>query len=142
MEFAFLTVSDDHDWLLFDQHSSGYNGRGKGVPGRGHAIEVSRSEMLVSVTGPRDMKLRLQGLPKPLLLKLHRESTFTDLEYLAGQVFRFTAMSWRRPYPSRKPVTILYSDLIAGLLGHLRHVKNWNSDIVSSPALRDKRWFL
>ena len=142
VEFAFLTVSDDHDWLLFDQNSSGYNGRGKGVPGRGHAIEVSRSEMLVSVTGPRDMKLRLQGLPKPLLLKLHRESTFTDMEYLAGQAFRFTAMSWRRPYPSREPVTILYSDLIAGLLGHLRHVKNWNSDIVSSPALRDKRWFL
>ena len=103
VEFAFLTVSDDHDWLLFDQHSSGYNGRGKGVPGRGHAIGVSRSEMLVSVTGPRDMKLRLQGLPKPLLLKLHRESTFTDMEYLAGQVFRFTAMSWRRPYPSREP---------------------------------------
>jgi hypothetical protein len=51
-------------------------------------------------------------------------------------------MSWRRPHPSREPVTILYSDLIAGLLGHLRHVKNWNSDIVSSPALRDKRWFL
>ena len=134
VEFAFLTVSDDHDWLLFDQNSSGYNGRGKGVPGRGHAIEVSRSEMLISVTGPRDMKLRLQGLPKPLLLKLHRESTFTDMEYLAGQAFRFTAMSWRRPYPSREPVTILYSDLIAGLLGHLRHVKNWNSDIVSSPA--------
>ena len=142
VEFAFLTVSDDHDWLLFDQHSSGYNGRGKGVPGRGHAIKVSRSEMLISVTGPRDMKLRLQGLPKPLLLKLHRESTFTDMEYLAAQAFRFTAMSWRRPYPSREPVTILYSDLIAGLLGHLRHVRNWNSDIVSSPSLRDKRWFL
>ena len=46
--------------------------------------------MLISVTGPRDMKLRLQGLPKPLLLKLHRESTFTDMEYLAGQAFRFT----------------------------------------------------
>ena len=95
--------------------------------------------MLISVTGPRDMKLPLQGLPRPLLLKLHRESTFTDLEYLAGQVFRFTYMSWRRPYPSRTPVTILYSDLIAGLLGHLRHVRNWNADIVSSPALRDKQ---
>jgi hypothetical protein len=51
-------------------------------------------------------------------------------------------MSWRRPYPSKKPVTILYSDLIAELLGNLRHVKNWNADIVSSPSLRDKRWFL
>ena len=48
-------------------------------------------------------------------LKLHYESNVTDLEYLARQVFRFTYTSWRRAYPSRKPVTILYSDLIADL---------------------------
>jgi hypothetical protein len=97
--------------------------------------------MLLSVTGPWDLKLPLQGLPRPLLLHLHRESTFTDLEYLAGQVFRFTALSWRRPYPSARPVTIMYSDLIAGLLGQLRHVRNWNSDIVATD-LRGSRWFL
>jgi hypothetical protein len=142
VQFAFLHLSDEHEWMLFDQNSDGYKERGRGVPDRGHAVEVSRSEMLVSVAGPREMKLPLQGLPRPLLLKLHRESTFTDLEYLARQVFRFTYMSWRRPYPSKKPVTILYSDLIAELLGNLRHVKNWNADIVSSPSLRDKRWFL
>ena len=142
VEFAFLHLSDEHDWALFDQNSEGYRGRGQHVPRRGHAVRVSRSEMLVSVTGPHDMKLPLQGVPRPLLLKLHRESTFSDLDYLAGQVFRFTYMSWRRPYPSRTPVTILYSELIAGLLGHLRHVRNWNADIVSSPELRDSRWFL
>jgi hypothetical protein len=87
------------------------------------------------------MKLPLQGAPRPLLLKLHRESTFTDLDYLAGQAFRFTALSWRRFYPSSKPVTILYSDLIAGLLGQLRHVSNWNADMIST-KLRHSRWFL
>src|SRR5439155_18945750 len=98
-------------------------------------------EMLVSVTGPRELKVPTQGAPQPLLLKLHRESTFTDLDYLAGQVFRFSAMSWRRPYPYSKPVTILYSNLIAGLLGQLRQVTNWNSDIIST-KLRWSRWFL
>jgi hypothetical protein len=145
VEFAFVHVSDAHDWALFDQNSPGRSTgrqvRGRLVPGRGHAVPVSRSEMLLSVTGPWDMKLPLQGLPRPLLLHLHRESTFTDLEYLAGQVFRFTALSWRRPYPSARPVTIMYSDLIAGLLGQLRHVKNWNSDIVATD-LRASRWFL
>jgi argonaute-like protein implicated in RNA metabolism and viral defense len=72
---------------------------------------------------------------------VHPESTFTDLDYLAAQVFRFTAMSWRRPYPSSQPVTILYSDLIAGLLGQLRQVTNWNSDMIST-KLRWSRWFL
>ena len=33
-------------------------------------------------------------------------------------------------------MTILYSDLIAGLLGQLRHVKNWNADVVSPPTAR------
>jgi hypothetical protein len=35
----------------------------------------------------------------------------------------------------------MYSDLIASLLGQLRHVKNWNADIVSTSP-RASRWFL
>ena len=88
-----------------------------------------------------DLKSALHGAPKPLLLKLHRQSTFTDIEYLARQTYRFTSMSWRNMYPSRIPVTILYSDLIADLLGHLRHVRNWNADAVAT-QLRSSRWFL
>ncbi|MBV9163879.1 MAG: hypothetical protein JO281_20530 [Pseudonocardiales bacterium] len=145
VDFAFLHVSDQHPWMMLDRASNGIrHGRrvkGQFVPERGHAVRISRSELLVSVSGPRDLKLPSQGAPRPLLLKLHRESTFTDLDYLAGQVFRFTALSWRRPYPSSKPVTILYSDLIAGLLGQLRQVTNWNSDMIST-TLRWSRWFL
>jgi Piwi domain len=145
VEFAFVHVSNEHEWAMFDRAAEGVTRsgrpRGRGVPARGHAVRVGHTEMLVSVTGPYDMKLPLQGVPRPLLLKLHRESTFTDLDYLAAQAFRFTAVSWRRFYPCGTPVTILYSDLIANLLGQLRHVTNWNSDMIST-KLRDKRWFL
>jgi len=146
VEFAFLHVSDEHDWMMLDRASTGVGTgqhvKGKFVPIRGHAVRVSRSEVLVSVCGPYDMKLASQGAPRPLRLKLHRESTFTDLDYLAGQAYRFTALSWRRPYPSTKPVTILYSDLIANLLGQLREVTNWNSDMIITTKLRWSRWFL
>jgi len=143
VDFAFLHVSDQHDWMMLDGASAGIGTRKKGkfVPARGHSVRINRSEMLISVSGPYDLKLPTQGAPRPLLIKLHRESTFTDLDYLAGQVFRFTALSWRRPYPSSKPVTILYSDLIAGLLGQLRQVTNWNSDMMAT-KLRWSRWFL
>ena len=143
VEFAFVTVVDEHPWVVLDENAEGVGQRRKGrrVASRGFALPISRSEMLVTVKGPREMKTDLQGAPKPLLLKLHRESTFTDIDYLAGQLFRFTAMSWRRPYPTSKPVTILYSDLIAGLLGKLRHVTNWNSDLIFT-KLRYSRWFL
>lgn len=148
VEFAFVHVSTDHEWMMFDRAGSGISswatsGRAKGyyVPDRGYAVPIGTHEMLLSVSGPMDLKSALHGAPKPLLLMLHRESTFTDIEYLARQAFRFTSMSWRRMYPSSKPVTILYSDLIADLLGHLRHVRNWNADAIVT-KLRSSRWFL
>jgi hypothetical protein len=148
VEFAFVHVSTEHEWMMFDRASSGISswgsgGRAKGyyVPDRGYAVPIGSDEMLLAVSGPMDLKSAMHGAPKPLLLKLHHESTFTDIEYLARQIFRFTSMSWRRMYPSSKPVTILYSDLIADLLGHLRHVRNWNPDVIAT-TLRSSRWFL
>ncbi|QFZ18520.1 argonaute/piwi family protein [Saccharothrix syringae] len=145
VEFAFVTVSEQHSWLVLDRNSAGIGegprGKGKFVPARGYAVPISRYELLVTVKGPREMKSNLQGAPRPLLLKLHPESTFANFEYLAEQVFRFTAMSWRRPFPNTSPVTILYSSLIAELLGRLRQVTNWNSDIIFT-KLKWSRWFL
>jgi hypothetical protein len=151
VEFAFIHVVDDHDWYLFDTAADGVGNmalpsghripKGRHVPRRGHAVKVSDTEVLVTVTGPYDIKRPTHGLPRPLLLKLHPASTFTDIEYLAGQAFRFTALSWRRFYPSHTPITILYSDLIANLLGQLRHVRNWNANILRT-AFPRSRWFL
>ncbi|MFI7492074.1 Piwi domain-containing protein [Micromonospora echinaurantiaca] len=149
VEFAFVHVSTDHDWVMFDRASSGVSSNwGSGVPAKGHfvpdrgyAVPIGQREILLAVGGPMDLKSAMHGIPRPLLLKLHRESTFTDIEYLARQAYRFTSMSWRNMYPSRLPVTILYSDLIAELLGHLRHVRNWNSDTLAT-KLRYSRWFL
>jgi hypothetical protein len=153
VEFAFLHVSEDHSWYLLDRNSAGkqdwivrdafLRGRIKGecVPERGYAVPLGRYEILLTVTGPRELRTPLQGVPHPLLLKLHPESTFHDLEYLAGQVYRFTALSWRSFLPSSHPVTILYSDRIATLLGRLRYVKNWNPDVLTT-QLRGSRWFL
>jgi hypothetical protein len=145
VEFAFLHIIEDHEWMMYDLSSPGTGEgtkvKGKCVPARGHAVQISQSEMLITTTGPRELKVATHGAPQPLLIRLHRESTFKDLDYLAGQVFRFTALSWRRLYPSSTPVTTVYSDLIARLLGQLRSVRNWNSEITST-KLRDSRWFL
>lgn len=147
VEFAFLHVGDDHKWIMLDPAAEGKKNasgqrKGVGVPRRGRIVRLGRDEVLIAVHGPADLKTATQGAPKPLLVRLHRESTFTDMNHLAEQVFQFTAMSWRRPYPSSQPVSILYSELIAGLLGRLREVHNWNSDMLSSHNMRRSRWFL
>jgi hypothetical protein len=148
VEFAFVHVSTDHDWVMFDRAAPGIPNRaasgatkGHYVADRGYAIAIGRREMLLSVGGPMDLKSAMHGVPQPLLLKLHRYSTFTVMEYLSRQVYRFTSMSWRNMYPSHTPVTIAYSKLIADLLGHLRHVRNWNPDTIAT-KLRSSRWFL
>jgi hypothetical protein len=89
VEFAFLHIVEDHDWMMYDLSSPGVGEgskvKGKCVPVRGHAVPISRSQMLITTMGPRELKVATHGAPQPLLIQLHREPTFTDLDYLAVQ---------------------------------------------------------
>jgi argonaute-like protein implicated in RNA metabolism and viral defense len=72
---------------------------------------------------------------------LHKESSFKSQEYLINQIFKLTFMSWRSFSPATMPVTIDYSDMIAGLMGQLRGISNWNPEVLTT-KLRESRWFL
>jgi argonaute-like protein implicated in RNA metabolism and viral defense len=95
----------------------------------------------MTMTGAKDIKQPEHGMPRPILIKLHRNSTFNDTTYLARQVFAFSSHSWRSFFPSPMPVTILYSDLIAHLLGNLANVSFWNPDAMLG-RIGKTRWFL
>jgi len=147
VDFAFLEISQRHDWMVYDPDSSGYKSysgvvRGKQVPRRGSFVLLSDFDALLSVTGPAELKFTEQGCPEPLHLKLHRASTFNDLVYLSRQAFEFAHMSWKTYNALALPVTIEYSNAIARLLGRLRNVKNWNSDILQTSDLSKELWFL
>jgi hypothetical protein len=146
VEFAFLHVVEDHPYLLFDKEQRGVRAGGqslKGVyaPPRGLFTQLSPSELLITLTGPSDLKKPEDGLPFPVLLRLHRESSFNDMVYLARQLFVFASHSWRSFFPSSMPVTILYSQLIAGMLGKLARVPRWNPNSMLGRIGRT-RWFL
>lgn len=143
-EFAFVTIGQQHPFDIFNTNqSSSKNASPKGefVPERGYFVQNSNNSALLTVIGPGQLVTSKQAFPKPLLVSVHRDSTFDDLQYLTKQVYDFTSLSWRAFNPTNVPVTIQYSDLIAELLGKLRSVKNWNSDILYT-KLRDNRWFL
>lgn len=147
VDFAFLEISQWHDWMVYDPDSPGYKSysgtvRGKQVPKRGSFVLLSDFDALLSVTGPAELKFAAQGCPEPLHLKLHRASTFNDLVYLSRQAFEFAHMSWKTYNALALPVTIEYSNAIARLLGRLRNVKNWNSDILQTSDLSKELWFL
>ncbi len=145
VQYAFVHVSDSHNWMLFDPTSNGVkwgkSTKGKMVPQRGQCVPLGPHTALLTLSGPYQVKAGHHGCPHPVLVNIHEDSTFKSLDYLARQVFNLSFMSWRGFNPSTLPVSISYSNLIVDLLGHLRHVKNWNPEILAT-ALRERRWFL
>jgi hypothetical protein len=147
VEYAFLQMNEEHPYMLFDKSQNGVpdfdsNGtKGSYAPARGQYLELGNREVLLSLTGPREVKRPEDGTPRPLLLNLHRDSTFTDMTYLTRQVFAFASHSWRTFLPSSVPVTIQYSNLIAGALGHLALMERWNPEVMLG-RIGKTRWFL
>jgi len=144
VEFAFLHLSEHHDWMIFDKNQAGIASKqfkGKYVAPRGIVVPLGQNTSLLTLIGPTQTKTAIQGAPKPLLIHLHEGSTFTDLFYLSKQIYRFTFLSYRSFIPATLPVTMLYSEKIAELLGVLRTIPNFNADAVRL-HLRQSKWFL
>jgi hypothetical protein len=145
VEFAFVQVSHDHPYVVFDPSEGGnrVGTRYKGVmaPARGLSVQIGPRSRLLCTIGPRLVKRPNTPIPRPLQIHLHNASTFTDMVYLTDQVLKFTALTWRSTLPAAEPVTIYYSELIARLLGRLRNVPGWSPASLTS-RLRTSRWFL
>lgn len=137
-EFAFVNIGHAHQYTLFDLNQK--DTKGNYIPERGSMITNRYNSTILTVIGSKQM-LTANYFPKPLLVSVHKDSTFKDIELLTKQVYHFTSLSWRAFNPTYVPVTILYSDLIAHLMARLRTVKNWNANIIRS-KLRYSRWFL
>jgi len=147
VQFAFLTVSKDHPFKVLDPEFSGIPDRKTGtqkarmVPPRGRVVQLGRFTRLLCAKGPTLIKRPVTPLPRPVLVKLHEESTYRDLQYLSEQVLKFTNLSWRGTQPAEDPVTIYYSEMIARLLFRLRAVPGWSPAILNT-RLRHSMWFL
>lgn len=148
VEYAFIHIVKDHPFILFDEGQDGVwdyetqtSGKGKFSPQRGIFFRISKSEVLLSLTGAKEVKRPQDGIPAPVLLRLHRESTFDDTTYLARQVFTFSCHSWRSFFYAPMPVTITYSEQIARMMGQLGTVSRWNPNAMLG-RVGETRWFL
>lgn len=147
VEYAFVHVAENHPYLVFDTEQQGVfdrdTQRTKGIfaSPRGSYIKISDREILLTLTGVNEVKKPSDGMPRPILLKLHHQSTFTDMTYLAKQTSNFANHSWRSFLPASMPITIAYSQQIARLLGNLALLPKWNPDVMLGRLVRS-RWFL
>lgn len=148
VQLAFVTVTHDHPFMLLDRNEHGVPVntsssamKGAYAPDRGTITQIGRFTRLLAVNSGRLIKRANTPLPRPLLINVHPESTFTDVDYLSEQVLKFTSLSWRSTLPVHTPVTIFYSERIANLLGRLRDVPQWSTTALDV-KLRYSRWFL
>lgn len=158
IQFAFVTISKYHPFLLFDPNQSGrFDTRskknlGEYIPYRGSNIILDSSSCLIQMLGTKEIKSGKHGSSHPILVRIrHPEGNadwadvedllFTDLHYVVQQLYQFTYLSWRSFMPNENPATLLYSTLLSNLLGKLRRISFWQPDTVNT-SLKRKKWFL
>lgn len=154
IQFSFVTIGKYHPFKLYDPNQSDLskNKLGKYVPNRGSNIILDKSSCLVQMIGPREMRTERHGFSNPIYIRLRlpegnsdkseiEHLLFTDLAYIVQQIYSFTYLNWRGFLPQEKPATMLYSNLIAHLLGKLRKIEGWDSSVLNF-SLKRKKWFL
>lgn len=147
LEHAFLHIAHTHPLLLIDEQQKGKfdplyrQVKGQYAPTRGHFVHLSPWQTLLVLTGAAELKRPTDGLPRPVMINLHRSSNFFDMTYLTRQVFHFSNHSWRSFHPGSMPVTISYSQQIAQLLGKLSATTGWSPDVLWN-RIGSTRWFL
>ena len=156
IKFAFVTISKTHPNLLFDTNQSGakkYNDIiGELIPNRATNIFLNSETCLVQMLGANELKTSKHGMSTPIQIKIRtpqhkyhdkelNDYLFYDLSYITQQIFSFTYLSWRSFLAGEQPATMLYSTLIAKLLGKFKNVQGWDSDKLNY-GLKKKKWFL
>ncbi|UOE52463.1 hypothetical protein MTO98_15410 [Mucilaginibacter sp. SMC90] len=146
IKFAFVSFGEHHPYIIFDLDQRGISSRysnyvkGKLTPARGTNLMLEPGICLLQLKGPEDVKTDRQGFTGPLLIRIHRRSTFTDATYIVQQVYRLTNISYRTFKPSQLPVTLFYASLITEQLNKLKAVDGWDASFIKS--LRNRKWFI
>lgn len=156
IQFAFVTISKKHPYKLYEPSQSGTmrgnNSLGEFTPLRGSNIILDSTSCLIQMLGANEIYTDRHGASAPVLIRIRipqgnfdtsslSEMLFADIQYITQQIYSFTYLSWRGFRPRELPATMVYSDLIANLLGRLRKISGWQPDVLNF-KLKQKKWFL
>ncbi len=109
------------------------------APPKGIAVRLGGRQMLLQSEG-----VSTTGAPSgPLLIELDERSDVgpESLEDLVSQTFRLAHANWRAFNARSQPVTLVYGELLARLVGYLEEVATWDPTLLRND-LRDRPWFL
>lgn len=141
IKHAFVTVSRDHPFMMFRAATPDRGDLSVLLCERGENIVLDERSCLLQIRGPKHVKTTWHKFPTPVLIRMHENSSYHDLQYIAQQILDFSWASWRSFAPASTPVSIFYSELIAKMSRELQQVPGWSPDILNS-HFRSAKWFL
>lgn len=130
---AFVHVDDSSPYDLLDYTSA------RLVPPQGVMVRLDARTALLQSEGPS----RLAPPHGPLLIELDPRSDVGPeaLDGLVEQALRLSAANWRAFNARSKPVTLVYGERLAQLVGHLERGSSWRPETLSTEIGR-RPWFL
>ncbi len=134
--YAFIQISTDHPLLLLRANGDS-NTHEEQFARRGDNMKLNSKTVLLQLKSPG------RGIhTNPVQVTLHKDSTFKDFHYVCQQIVDFSQLNWRSIQPSRQPITIFYSELLAGMWSRLKKTGYWDPITLTNPQLRKSLWFL
>ena len=124
--YAFVHLGYGHNFRIY--YNDGNNDLKKG-----QYIHISQDESLLIMNDKSNV---------PLKITVDKRSNFKDIYYISQQIFAFAHLSERSFKPSKKPITILYPSIMAGLIEKLKMIDNWDYDKLKVKGVTEKLWFL
>lgn len=127
-----LKVTDEENFFIVD------NAAPDGVPARGTCVQISDRDFLLYTEGREEKQKWRNRIPTALRVRYYdRDTPPSVITDLVSQVFDLGQSNWRGFNALSRPVSVLYSELIAELLGHGIVPEGKVKD-----ALSTRLWFL
>jgi hypothetical protein len=127
-----ISVSEDSDiYAVTDDNPNG-------IPSRGQVIRLSESDFLLLTEGSEDLAASRFRTPCSVRVKTRSLPKGVDPLPLVAQVYDLSQVNFRAFNGASKPISVLYSTLIARAL----RFEGIAEALENSPQLSSRMWFL
>jgi hypothetical protein len=108
------------------------------LPSRGQFVRVQKRRYLLFTEGREDAKSFRDRLPCCVTVTIRDLPQGMDPKSLLAQIYDLSQVNFRAFNAASKPVTLLYSEVLARFIQH----RNVSDALASQPELNNRMWFL
>lgn len=127
-----IAVSDRADLFAVSSENPG------GVPSRGQLVRFADDRFLLYTEGVEDLRTARNRVPGSVQISLRHVPEGIDEMALIAQVYDLSQVNFRGFNAASKPISLLYSDLIARFL----RSEDVSTALLRNPELNSRMWFL